>query len=106
MMHRFMIFPLQTLRARMAGFQAKAAAAFGRAGGTGAKPPPAVKGFMRMHAKLGTDHADAYYPQPYENADTNGTASRGCWRMPTSSSRRTRCKHNYQVSHRCPSTRA
>ena len=51
-----------------AGFQAKAAAAFVRAGGTGAGKPPAVKGLMRMIAK----HADE--PKPYENADTNRVA--------------------------------
>ena len=56
------------------GFQAKAAAAFGRAGGTGAGKPPAVKGFMRMFAKQYTDHADADEPKPYENADTNRVA--------------------------------
>ena len=56
------------------GFQAKAVAAFGRAGGTGASKPPAVKGFTRMYAKLETDHADAEQPQAYENADTNRVA--------------------------------
>ena len=57
-----------------AGFQATAAAAFVRAGGTGAGKPPAVKGYMRMYAKLNTDHADAPEPKPYENADTNRVA--------------------------------
>ena len=89
------------------GFQAKAAAAFGRAGGTGAGKPPAVKGFMRMLAKLGTDHADADEPKPYENADTNRVAwvledaeqlikaeaeARAELGMPI------RCKNNYQLS--------
>ena len=89
------------------GFQAKAAAAFGRAGGTGAGKPPAVKGFMRMFAKLQTDHADADEPKPYENADTNRVAwvledaeqlikaeaeARAELGMPI------RCKNNYQLS--------
>ena len=89
------------------GFQAKAAAAFGRAGGTGAGKPPAVKGFMRMLAKLETDHADADEPKPYENADTNRVAwvledaeqlikaeaeARAELGMPI------RCKNNYQLS--------
>ena len=90
-----------------AGFQAKAAAAFVRAGGTGAGKPPAVKGFMRMYAKLHTDHADAPEPQPYENADTNRVA----WVLEDAeqlikaeAEARTelgppiRCKNNYQQS--------
>ena len=90
-----------------AGFQAKAAAAFVRAGGTGAGKPPAVKGFMRMFAKLHTDHADAAEPQPYENADTNRVA----WVLEDAeqlikaeAEARTelgppiRCKNNYQQS--------
>merc|ERR1739841_377409 len=90
-----------------AGFQAKAAAAFGRAGGTGAGKPPAVKGFMRMWAKLGTDHADASEPKAYENADTNRVA----WVLEDAeqlikaeAEARTelgppiRCKNNYQQS--------
>ena len=90
-----------------AGFQAKAAAAFVRAGGTGAGKPPAVKGFMRMCAKLGTDHADAAEPKPYENADTNRVA----WVLEDAeqlikaeAEARTelgppiRCKNNYQQS--------
>eukprot|EP00964_Phaeocystis_antarctica_P035290 scaffold20154_cov58-Phaeocystis_antarctica.AAC.3 len=89
------------------GFQAKAAAAFGRAGGTDAGKPPAVKGFMRMYAKLGTDHADADDPKAYENADTNRVA----WVLEDAeqlikaeAEARTklgppiRCKNNYQVS--------
>eukprot|EP00964_Phaeocystis_antarctica_P007164 scaffold3878_cov60-Phaeocystis_antarctica.AAC.2 len=89
------------------GFQAKAAAAFGRAGGTGAKPPPAVKGFMRMMAKLETDHARAANPKPYENADTNRVA----WVLEDADQLikaeaearaelgpPIRCKNNYQVS--------
>eukprot|EP00964_Phaeocystis_antarctica_P130381 scaffold94247_cov61-Phaeocystis_antarctica.AAC.4 len=56
------------------GFQAKAVAAFGRAGGTGASKPPAVKGFTRMYAKLETDHEYADEPKAYENADTNRVA--------------------------------
>ena len=90
-----------------AGFQAKAAAAFVRAGGTGAGKPPAVKGFMRMMAKLQTDHADADEPKPYENADTNRVA----WVLEDAeqlikaeAEARTelgppiRCKNNYQQS--------
>ena len=90
-----------------AGFQAKAAAAFVRAGGTGAGKPPAVKGFMRMLAKLNTDHADADEPKPYENADTNRVA----WVLEDAeqlikaeAEARTalgppiRCKNNYQQS--------
>ena len=90
-----------------AGFQAKAAAAFVRAGGTGAGKPPAVKGFMRMWAKLQTDHADAPEPKPYENADTNRVA----WVLEDAeqlikaeAEARTelgppiRCKNNYQQS--------
>ena len=90
-----------------AGFQAKAAAAFVRAGGTGAGKPPAVKGFMRMCAKLQTDHADAAEPKPYENADTNRVA----WVLEDAeqlvkaeAEARTelgppiRCKNNYQQS--------
>ena len=90
-----------------AGFQAKAAAAFVRAGGTGAGKPPAVKGFMRMLAKLNTDHADAPEPKPYENADTNRVA----WVLEDAeqlikaeAEARTelgppiRCKNNYQQS--------
>ena len=90
-----------------AGFQATAAAAFVRAGGTGAGKPPAVKGFMRMIAKLRTDHADAAEPQPYENADTNRVA----WVLEDAeqlikaeAEARTelgppiRCKNNYQQS--------
>eukprot|EP00964_Phaeocystis_antarctica_P073541 scaffold45132_cov64-Phaeocystis_antarctica.AAC.6 len=89
------------------GFQAKAAAAFGRAGGTGAGKPPAVKGYMRMMAKLETDHADADEPKPYENADTNRVA----WvledadqlikaeaEVRTELGPPIRCKNNYQVS--------
>eukprot|EP00964_Phaeocystis_antarctica_P039298 scaffold22481_cov49-Phaeocystis_antarctica.AAC.3 len=89
------------------GFQAKAAAAFGRAGGTGAGKPPAVKGLMRMMAKLGTDHADAAEPKAYENADTNRVA----WVLEDAdqlikaeAEARTelgapiRCKNNYQVA--------
>ena len=90
-----------------AGFQATAAAAFVRAGGTGAGKPPAVKGFMRMFAKLRTDHADAPEPQAYENADTNRVA----WVLEDAeqlikaeAEARTalgppiRCKNNYQQS--------
>ena len=90
-----------------AGFQATAAAAFVRAGGTGAGKPPAVKGFMRMVAKLHTDHADADEPKPYENADTNRVA----WVLEDAeqlikaeAEARTalgppiRCKNNYQQS--------
>ena len=90
-----------------ASFQAKAAAAFVRAGGTGAGKPPAVKGFMRMMAKLQTDHADADEPKPYENADTNRVA----WVLEDAeqlikaeAEARTelgppiRCKNNYQQS--------
>ena len=90
-----------------AGFQATAAAAFVRAGGTGAGKPPAVKGFMRMLAKLETDHADAPEPKPYENADTNRVA----WVLEDAeqlikaeAEARTelgppiRCKNNYQQS--------
>ena len=90
-----------------AGFQAKTAAAFGRAGGTGAGKPPAVKGFMRMLAKLWTDHADAPEPKAYENADTNRVA----WVLEDAeqlikaeAEARTalgppiRCKNNYQQS--------
>ena len=90
-----------------AGFQAKAAAAFVRAGGTDAGKPPAVKGFMRMWAKLQTDHADAAEPKPYENADTNRVA----WVLEDAeqlikaeAEARTelgppiRCKNNYQQS--------
>ena len=90
-----------------AGFQATAAAAFVRAGGTGAGKPPAVKGFMRMLAKLGTDHADAAEPKAYENADTNRVA----WVLEDAeqlikaeAEARTelgppnRCKNNYQQS--------
>ena len=90
-----------------AGFQATAAAAFVRAGGTGAGKPPAVKGFMRMWAKLATDHADAPEPKAYENADTNRVA----WVLEDAeqlikaeAEARTelgppiRCKNNYQQS--------
>ena len=90
-----------------AGFQATAVAAFGRAGGTGAGKPPAVKGFMRMNAKFGTDHADAPEPKAYENADTNRVA----WVLEDAeqlikaeAEARTelgppiRCKNNYQQS--------
>ena len=90
-----------------AGFQATAAAAFVRAGGTGAGKPPAVKGLMRMEAKLNTDHADAPEPKPYENADTNRVA----WVLEDAeqlikaeAEARTelgppiRCKNNYQQS--------
>ena len=90
-----------------AGFQATAAAAFVRAGGTGAGKPPAVKGFMRMLAKLTTDHADAAEPKAYENADTNRVA----WVLEDAeqlikaeAEARTelgppiRCKNNYQQS--------
>ena len=34
----------------------------------------ACKGYMRMMAKLDTDHADAAEPKAYENADTNRVA--------------------------------
>ena len=90
-----------------AGFQATAAAAFVRAGGTGAGKPPAVKGYMRIFAKLHTDHADAPEPKPYENADTNRVA----WVLEDAeqlikaeAEARTelgppiRCKNNYQQS--------
>ena len=90
-----------------AGFQAKAAAAFVRAGGTGAGKPPAVKGFTRMYVKKHTDHADAPEPKPYENADTNRVA----WVLEDAeqlikaeAEARTelgppiRCKNNYQQS--------
>ena len=89
------------------GFQATAAAAFVRAGGTGAGKPPAVKGLMRMFAKLTTDHADADEPKAYENADTNRVA----WVLEDAeqlikaeAEARTelgppiRCKNNYQQS--------
>ena len=78
-----------------------------RAGGTGAGKPPAVKGFMRMWAKLETDHADAPEPKAYENADTNRVA----WVLEDAeqlikaeAEARTelgppiRCKNNYQQS--------
>ena len=88
-------------------FQATAAAAFVRACGTGAGKPPAVKGYMRMVAKLHTDHADAAEPKCYENADTNRVA----WVLEDAeqlikaeAEARTalgppiRCKNNYQQS--------
>ena len=104
-MHAFKL--LIAAHALDAGFQATAAAAFVRAGGTGAGKPPAVKGFMRMLAKLETDHADAPEPKAYENADTNRVA----WVLEDAeqlikaeAEARTalgppiRCKNNYQQS--------
>lgn len=41
-------------------------------GGTSRAPPP--KGFMRMWAKLDTDHSDAKSPRAAENIDTNRVA--------------------------------
>ena len=57
-----------------AGFQAKAAKAFTAATGRAASKPPAVKGMMRMAAKLGTDYAEAAAPKSAENAYTNRQA--------------------------------
>ena len=57
-----------------AAYKAKATAAFRRAAGTGEPKAAAVKGFMRMYAKLKTDHAGADWPEAYENVDCNREA--------------------------------
>jgi len=53
-------------------YQAAAKKVCEGAGGECKAPPP--KGFMRMMAKMLTDHAEAAHPRPAENIDTNRVA--------------------------------
>jgi len=53
-------------------YQAQAKKVCEDAGGTCKAPAP--KGFMRMMAKMITDHKDAAHPRPAENIDTNRVA--------------------------------
>eukprot|EP00913_Durusdinium_trenchii_P024365 g22874.t1 len=68
----FIIFLLTAVHGLDHIFQSSAKEICESVGGTSRAPPP--KGFMRMWAKLDTDHAKAESPRAAENIDTNRVA--------------------------------